>query len=180
MKRVDLTAHSQMHLDSMYSLRRVLNTQTHPELLIPALMSNRAKSKSRFNYTCTIGSIANSDIPQTVRLYAYNWTCHEIGSSPFVMVGKTFDLFSELKYTVVIKFNDKVYPPTFMYAGNQYGQNATGTKLPDPICYNSGGQQACETQFDCGKEVNMADFEGKGAWRATAIRIEEPTTEAQD
>ena len=62
-----------------------------------------------------------------------------------------------------------------MYAGKHYGQNAHKIMLPDPICYSSGGQYVCETQFDCGKEVNMGDFEGGQQWRDTRILTEEIT-----
>ena len=45
--------------------------------------------------------------------------------------------------------------------------------LPSATCYSGGGQYACETQFDCGEEVNQGDFRGGNEWRETMIRTEE-------
>jgi hypothetical protein len=144
---------------------------------------NQAKKgltqSSRFNYTCTLGHLVNPD-NQTVQLHAYNWTCDQIGYSPAVEIGKPFNFNSNLSSVVVINFNDSAYPPSFMYAGKKYGQNATGTMLPNATCYNSGGQYACETQFDCGKEVNMADVNGGKTWRESAIATEEITLDEDD
>ena len=67
-----------------------------------------------------------------------------------------------------------------MYAGNQYGLNATGTRLPGPTCYNSGGSKACEVQFDCGKEVNMADSEDGRESRENEIRTRDLVPDAHD
>ena len=78
---------------------------------------------------------------------------------------------------MVVNFKDPLQPPTFTYAGKRYGRNTRNSHLPDPICYNNGGQNACETQFDCGKEVNIGDFEGGGPWRKAMICTEETTLE---
>jgi hypothetical protein len=77
---------------------------------------------------------------------------------------------------IVINFNynDSAYQPSFMYAGKKYGQNAVGTMLLNATCYNSGGQYACETQFDCGKEVNIADVNGGKTWRENTTKSTEP------
>ena len=94
---------------------------------------------------------------------------------PFNFDSNYFD--SPLDSLLIINLEDPIQPPTVMYAGKSYGWNAGHTQLPNPICYNSGGQYACETQFDCGKEVNMGDFEGGKQWRETMIWTEEFTTD---
>jgi hypothetical protein len=135
----------------------------------------RLTERFRFNYTCTLGSLVNP-ANLTIQLYAYNWTCQQFGYTDKVQIDQTSSFNpAPLDSVLVINFDSLTLPPRLMYAGKHYGHDAQKTLLPDPFCYSSGGQYACEVQFDCGKEVNMGDWEGGQQWRNTMILTEEIT-----